>query len=218
MWAAGLLAGSAGEVADLLELWEGEEEEWSNGVVVELGKRFWCPEVVTAAIRLVARLLGIHLQRLTREVRDRVRHCLARTESMMKSAGAAAEEAWLYLVALKPGGRLALAHQHLFSPPTTYEALVGRLAAQVTSCPGRLARARPTGTASPCRGTWCTWPPRSPPSGTCPSTRCCAPTGATSPRCTALTPPARPPLDLLSQVAVCSLVEVQYLEIMCHMC
>ena len=87
MWAAGLLAGSAGEVADLLELWEGEEEEWSNGVVVELGKRFWCPEVVTAAIRLVARLLGIHLQRLTREVRDRVRHCLARTESMMKAPG-----------------------------------------------------------------------------------------------------------------------------------
>ena len=75
--------------------------------------------MVTAAIRLVAHLLGIHLQRLTREVRDRVRHCLARTESRMKSAGAAAEEAWLYLVALKPGGRLALAHQHLFSPPTT---------------------------------------------------------------------------------------------------
>ena len=74
-------------MADLLELWEGEEEEWSNGVVVELGKRFWCPEVVTAAIRLVARLLGIHLQRLTREVRDRVRHCLARTESMVKKIG-----------------------------------------------------------------------------------------------------------------------------------
>ena len=59
----------------------------------------------------------------------------------MKSAGAAAEEAWLYLVVLKPGSRLALTHQHLFSPPTTYEALVGRLAAQVTSCPDRLARA-----------------------------------------------------------------------------
>ena len=152
MRAAALLAGSAGEVADLLELWEGEEEEWTNGVVVELGKRFWCPEVVTAAIRLVARLLGIHLQRLTREVRDRVRHCLARTESMMKSAGAAAEEAWLYLVVLKPGGRLALAHQHLFSPPTTYEALVGRLAAQVTGEEAACGHCREWGDYRVCRG------------------------------------------------------------------
>ena len=35
------------QAAGLLELWEGEEEEWTIGVVVELGKRFWCPEVVT---------------------------------------------------------------------------------------------------------------------------------------------------------------------------
>ena len=40
--AAGLLTDSADEVAHLLERWEGGEEEWSNGVVVELGRKFKC--------------------------------------------------------------------------------------------------------------------------------------------------------------------------------
>ena len=60
--AAGLLADSAGEVVHLLEQWEGAEEEWSNGVVVELGRKFKCPEVMNAATMLVACLVGMNLQ------------------------------------------------------------------------------------------------------------------------------------------------------------
>ena len=90
--AAGLLADSAGEVAHLLERWEGGEEEWSNGVVMELGRNFKCPEVMKAATMLVARLVGMNLQRLNRSDKERMRHDLARTESKMTSTGAAAKE------------------------------------------------------------------------------------------------------------------------------
>ena len=130
--AAGLLADSVGEVAHLLEQWEGGEEEWNNGVVVELGRKFKCPEVMNAATMLVACLVGMNLQCLNRSDKKRIQYYLASTERKMTSTGATAKEPWVYLAALKPGGQLSLARQHLFSQPTIYEALVSRLAALCT--------------------------------------------------------------------------------------
>ena len=103
--------------------------------MVELGRKFKCPEVMTAATMLVACLVGMNLQRLNRSDKKRMRHYLARTERKMTSTGATAKEPWVYLAALKPGGQLSLAHQHVFSQPTIYEALVSRLAAL---CAGRM--------------------------------------------------------------------------------
>ena len=61
-----------------------------------------------------------------------MQHYLAMIERKMTSTGATAKEPWVYLAALKSGGQLSLARQHLFSQPTIYEALVSRLAALCT--------------------------------------------------------------------------------------
>ena len=72
----------------------GGEEEWSNGVVVELGRKFKCPEVMKAATMLVACLVGMNLQHLNHLDKDRMWHYLVRTESKTTSTGAAAKELW----------------------------------------------------------------------------------------------------------------------------
>ena len=74
-------------------MWEGSIPEFSNGVVVELVQQFFCPEVVSAASKLIARLLGMNMQRITPDVvHDKLRFCLMKTEEILKKAGAAMSE------------------------------------------------------------------------------------------------------------------------------
>ena len=105
--AAGLLGEDSSDVARLLGLWEGSLAQFSNGVVVELVKQFFCPEVVTAVSKLVGRLLGMNLQRLTSAVvHNRLRWYLMVTEKTVKNEGGTLSEPWLYLRRLQPGGKL----------------------------------------------------------------------------------------------------------------
>ena len=103
---AGLQGATAGEVAARLAEWRPRQEEFVNGIVVELVREYRDPAVMRALVNCVAALLEVRPEKNDKTLRDKVKKYFYMTEERVVAAGQDLSAPWLYLALMWEGGAL----------------------------------------------------------------------------------------------------------------
>ena len=118
--------GGEEEVAARLSEWTPTPAQFTNGLVVELYRKFGArmgTRLSDAFVQKVVDLVGADDRNVNRESSNKIRNYMRRTQEMMGKNDATLDDKWVYLDRLTLGGDL----QTTLHPPSSYQRLLARL-------------------------------------------------------------------------------------------